>query len=132
MPSYTYLKMEIGYGLLTLRYADFERLVVRTTARFSWCLLKSSWFKGRIGEWLVNRAIKRTLPKRDYHLFKDVTLSTEDGTTQIDHIIVSKFGVCFGNQEYARLDTWILQSKNVDSENLQAQQQVPESATSEL
>ncbi|MGT0149926.1 nuclease-related domain-containing protein [Vibrio metschnikovii] len=24
---------------------------------------------------------------------KDVTLPTEDGTTQIDHVVVSKFGI---------------------------------------
>jgi|TARA_A200000159_G_scaffold38471_1_gene34845 restriction system protein len=28
-----------------------------------------------------------------YHLIKNVTLPTDDGSTQIDHIIVSKFGV---------------------------------------
>ena len=33
------------------------------------------------------------LDKNDYHLIKDVTLPTEDGTTQIDHIIVSKYGI---------------------------------------
>ena len=77
---------------------------------FLGAFLRSSWFKGRIGEWLVNRAIKSTLPKRDYHLFKDVTLSTEDGTTQIDHIIVSKFGVFV--LETKNMRGWILGSSN--------------------
>ena len=77
---------------------------------FLGAFLKSSWFKGRIGEWLVNRAIKSTLPKRDYHLFKDVTLPTEDGTTQIDHIIVSKFGVFV--LETKNMRGWILGSCN--------------------
>ena len=62
--------MEIGNGLLTFRYTASEKLVVRTTAHFSGALLKSALFKGRIGEWLVNRAIKSTLPKQDYQLFK--------------------------------------------------------------
>ena len=33
------------------------------------------------------------LPKEDYHLIKNITLPTGDGTTQIDHILVSRFGV---------------------------------------
>jgi len=33
------------------------------------------------------------LNKDEYHLIKNVTLRTEDGTTQIDHIIVSKYGI---------------------------------------
>jgi predicted RNA-binding Zn-ribbon protein involved in translation (DUF1610 family) len=33
------------------------------------------------------------LDKETYTLFKNVTLPTEDGTTQIDHVIVSKYGV---------------------------------------
>lgn len=56
-------------------------------------IIKSAWFKGVFGEWQVNQLIKFFLNKNEYHLIKDVTLPTEDGTTQIDHIIVSKFGI---------------------------------------
>ncbi len=56
-------------------------------------LFKSPWFKGFIGEVMVNMAAKLFLNKEDYHLIKNVTIPTEDGTTQIDHIIVSRFGV---------------------------------------
>lgn len=57
-------------------------------------LLKSAWLKGMIGEAIVNLIIKLSLDKNHYHLIKDVTLPTEDGgTTQIDHIIVSPYGV---------------------------------------
>lgn len=55
-------------------------------------IFKTSWFKGVMGEFVVNLILKR-LPKKDYHLIKNVTLPTDDGTTQIDHIVVSKFGV---------------------------------------
>ncbi|NOQ34496.1 MAG: nuclease [Methylococcaceae bacterium] len=55
--------------------------------------LKSSWFKGIAGEFMVNLAAKLMLNKDKYHLIKNGTLTTEDGTTQIDHIIVSKQGV---------------------------------------
>lgn len=61
-------------------------------------LIKSAWFKGILGEWQVNLLIKFFLDKNQYHLIKNVTLPTfiegkEQGTTQIDHIIVSKYGI---------------------------------------
>jgi predicted RNA-binding Zn-ribbon protein involved in translation (DUF1610 family) len=56
-------------------------------------VLKSTWFKGVLGECIINVSAKLFLDKEQYHLIKNVTLPTEDGTTQIDHIIVSKFGV---------------------------------------
>ncbi|MDO9569448.1 MAG: NERD domain-containing protein [Hydrogenophaga sp.] len=56
-------------------------------------ILKSSWFKGVAGEFAVNSSVKFLLDKEKYHLIKNVTLPTEDGSTQIDHILVSEFGV---------------------------------------
>jgi restriction system protein len=55
--------------------------------------LKSPFMKGVLGEFLVNLAAKFFLDKNIYQLFKNVTLPTEDGTTQIDHVIVSRYGV---------------------------------------
>ncbi len=46
-----------------------------------------------MGEFIVNLSAKLLLDKKQYHLIKNVTLPTEDGTTQIDHIVVSIFGV---------------------------------------
>jgi hypothetical protein len=56
-------------------------------------VINSSWFKGLIGEFQVNLLLKLFLPKNKYHLIKNATLPTEDGTTQIDHILISKFGI---------------------------------------
>lgn len=56
-------------------------------------IFKSSWFKDVIGEFVVNLSAKLMLDKNKYHLIKNVTLPTEDGSTQIDHIIVSIYGV---------------------------------------
>lgn len=56
-------------------------------------VLKSAWFKGVVGEFIVNLSARLFLDKQKYHLIKNVTLPTEDGSTQIDHIIVSKYGV---------------------------------------
>lgn len=56
-------------------------------------LIKTPWFKGMVGEWFLNLSIALFLDKREYRLLKNVTLPTEQGSTQIDHIIVSRFGV---------------------------------------
>jgi len=80
---------------------DFGQILSNIFTSFWWflplfvlaALLKSSWFKGLIGEAMVNMAAKLFLNKSDYHLIKNVTLPTESGTTQIDHIIVSRFGI---------------------------------------
>ncbi len=49
--------------------------------------------KGMLGEWYVNRKLSRALDSQQYQLFKNVTLPTAEGTTQIDHILLSPFGV---------------------------------------
>lgn len=54
---------------------------------------KTPFFKGFIGEVIINIASTLFLDKNKYHLIKNVTFPTEDGTTQIDHIIVSKYGI---------------------------------------
>lgn len=54
---------------------------------------KSAFGKGLVGEFFVNLLLNKRLDKQKYHLLKNVTLPTEDGTTQIDHIVVSEFGI---------------------------------------
>lgn len=49
--------------------------------------------KGVLGELIVNIAIKLLLDKKRYFLLKDVILPASEGTTQIDHIIVSAYGI---------------------------------------
>lgn len=55
--------------------------------------LRSRAGKGLIGEWLVNLSARLQLDRDTYHRFHNVTLPTPDGTTQIDHVIVSRFGI---------------------------------------
>ncbi len=55
--------------------------------------LRSSQFKGVVGEFIVNFSARLLLDKKTYRLIKNVTLPTDDGSTQIDHIIASVFGV---------------------------------------
>lgn len=73
-------------------------------------LIKSSWFKGVMGEFIVNVAAKLMLDKNEYHLIKNVTLPTEDGTTQIDHVIVSKYGIFV--VETKNMKGWIFGNPN--------------------
>ncbi len=78
-------------------------------------IIKSAWFKGVLGEWQVNLLIKFFLDKNDYHLMKNVTLPTfiddkKHGTTQIDHIIVSKYGIFV--VETKNMKGWIFGSEN--------------------
>ena len=56
-------------------------------------LINTPWFKGMIGEAFINLGIRLFLDKREYHLLKNVTLPTPQGTTQIDHVLVSRFGL---------------------------------------
>lgn len=56
-------------------------------------VVKSPWFKGLLGEALVKFAARLRLPSETYHPIHNVTLPTPDGTTQIDHIFVSRFGI---------------------------------------
>ena len=49
--------------------------------------------KGYLGEAAVNFQARRFLDQGIYHLIPNVMLPTPDGTTQIDHVIVSRFGI---------------------------------------
>lgn len=48
-------------------------------------------YKGKKGEWHVHNTLS-LLPK-EYTVLNDVVLKTTSGTTQIDHIVVSRYGV---------------------------------------
>jgi hypothetical protein len=54
---------------------------------------KSPSFKGKKGEKAVRRIIKKRLDPTIYREFSDVTIPVGDGTTQIDHVYVSPFGI---------------------------------------
>jgi len=51
-----------------------------------------SHIKGKIGEYVVAFILRR-LPKSKYIVINDIVLETKDGTTQIDHIVLSKYGI---------------------------------------
>jgi hypothetical protein len=53
---------------------------------------RASAFQNR-GEALLSRIARTNFVPPDYHLMNHVTLQLKDGTTQVDHILVSRFGV---------------------------------------
>ena len=53
--------------------------------------INSPQTKGKIGETMVHDILAQ-LPE-EYHVIDDVVFSTGKGTTQIDHIVISKYGV---------------------------------------
>lgn len=48
--------------------------------------------KGCIGEKIVATRLC-TLPKQKYKVLNDILLETENGTTQIDHVVISVYGI---------------------------------------
>ena len=56
-------------------------------------VFKTRWFKGKVGEFFVSKVTRAKLPGDNYFAVENVTMPTDDGTTQIDHIYVSRFGV---------------------------------------
>ncbi|WP_211825120.1 NERD domain-containing protein [Kistimonas asteriae] len=97
---------------------DFSPIIKNVFATFAYfiplliiiAVAKSAWFKGVLGEFIVNTVIKLLLDKHKYRLIKNVTLPTEKGSTQIDHIIVSEFGIFV--IETKNMKGWIFGSEN--------------------
>ena len=73
-------------------------------------VLKTSWFKGWIGELLVKWSARLFLKKAEYHRFHNIIVPTPDGATQIDHIFVSQYGIFV--VETKNLRGWIFGSEN--------------------
>lgn len=48
--------------------------------------------KGRIGEKAICKILKK-LPVKEYLVLNDVLLKTKNGTVQIDHIVLSEYGI---------------------------------------
>lgn len=66
--------------------------------------------KGYFGELAVRLIARLRLDRSLYHRVDNVTLPTQDGTTQIDHLIVSRFGVFV--LETKNMKGWIFGSEH--------------------
>ncbi len=76
---YVLLAAELALGFLIGRRRTF-RLSQAPTCQNS-------------GEALVSHVLVSEFGPPDYHLMNHVTIQMDDGTTQLDHILISRFGV---------------------------------------
>ncbi|MBU0500773.1 MAG: NERD domain-containing protein [Gammaproteobacteria bacterium] len=56
-------------------------------------IIVTPWFRRMIGGVIANLFAQEKLDEERYHLIRNVTLPSEEGSTLIDHIIVSIYGV---------------------------------------
>ncbi|MAB25692.1 NERD domain-containing protein [Pseudomonas neustonica] len=96
---------------------DFSPIIAQVWGMLGWfipavlliSLLKTPWFKGYIGELLVRLFAHWQLDKRVYQRLHNVTLNTPDGTTQIDHVFLSPYGIFV--LETKNMSGWIFGSE---------------------
>ncbi len=65
---------------------------------------------GAEGERRVNSTLRKKLDEQDYILLEDLTLPTAEGTTQVDHVVLSRYGIFV--IETKNMSGWIFGSKN--------------------
>lgn len=73
------------------------------------CIFKSVGLKELPDEFIINLTTRLFLNKNKYHIIENVTLYTENGPTQIDHIIVSIYGIFVVNKK--NMEGWIFGNK---------------------
>jgi hypothetical protein len=76
----------------TLEVTVFIAIIVALIIGFVLGRYKTYVFQNR-SEARLSRALKMRFVAPDYHLLNHVTLRVEDGTTQIDHVLVSRCGI---------------------------------------
>ena len=54
---------------------------------------KTPYFKGVLGEYKVNSILSSRLNNHKYTILKDILLPSGEGTTQIDHVVISEYGI---------------------------------------
>jgi hypothetical protein len=77
----------------TLLYIFLALIVGFAIGRYRAYRVYSTFGFQNRGEVLLSRVLLKTFCSPDYHLMNHITLQMKDGTTQIDHILVSRFGV---------------------------------------
>jgi hypothetical protein len=68
-------------------------------------MLRSSWLRGYFGKFIVNVPTRLFLDKDRFHLAKNATLPTEDGTTQTSYIITFHSRVLV--EETKKISSWV-------------------------
>lgn len=86
-------------------------------------IFRTAWFKGVYGEMRLRFAAWLYLDATQYWVLHDITLMGEQGSTQIDHIFISRFGIfvvetknfggwIFGSEKQARWTQKLFKTSN--------------------
>ena len=67
-------------------------LLVAAIALMVWLRIIMPNIKGKMGEFNVS-VVLATLPKDEYQVINDIIIPSKYGTTQIDHVVVSVYGI---------------------------------------
>ena len=67
-------------------------LLVAVIALMVWLRIIMPNIKGKMGEFNVS-VVLATLPKDEYQVINDIIIPSKYGTTQIDHVVVSVYGI---------------------------------------
>ena len=67
-------------------------LLVAVIALMVWLRIIMPNIKGKMGEFNVS-VVLATLPKDEYQVINDIIIPSKYGTTQIDHVVVSIYGI---------------------------------------
>lgn len=92
MPSFTAALRGGAVSRATLEVTALIAVILALVIGFALGRYRTHVFQNR-GEARLSRALKKRFLPPDYHLLNHLTLRLKDGTTQIDHVLVSRFGV---------------------------------------
>ena len=94
MTKKTVVSVCFGRGTTeALAKLGFLIILLAVGAAVLYFYLNSPTVIGAAGERRVNATLSRNLDAEAYVLLEDLTLPTRHGTTQVDHIVLSRFGI---------------------------------------
>ena len=76
-------------------YSNNPKMFLETIILIALCIILKVYypkFRGFMGEFWVKLELKK-LPKDKYVVLKDIMIKDEKGTHQIDHLVISEFGI---------------------------------------
>ena len=81
-------------GIINI-YSNNSKLLLETIILIALCIIIKIYypkFRGFMGEFWVKLELRK-LPKDKYVVLNDIMIKDEKGTHQIDHLVISKFGI---------------------------------------
>ena len=81
-------------GIINI-YSNNSKLLLETIILIALCIILKIYypkFRGFMGEFWVKLELRK-LPKDKYVVLNDIMIKDEKGTHQIDHLVISKFGI---------------------------------------